>query len=520
MPTPPEEQWQADGLPGPGAPGGANGRAPAGGPRPTGRTAPDSGGAWTTPQASPDTWVPEAPARPGPRRRWHMIAPLLAAVPFFAAALGLFWLAHSSHSARQWDPAMQDSDIVETEALPWALEGEVAPVEQTPAPSDSWFKGAREAWKIDAPALSRGGFEQTTSYAANGSTLITLQGANAWQSTIKGWDIGGAQPRQLWAHTVQITDSPTIGAEEAGVWVGSTLFADGYAINGRTGQIVSLTWMRSQGSGRRVNDLAVTADGLLVACDPSPGQCSARKSDGSVVWASSTGLKGHTMRGTALGGGDEWIWLDGGAGAVSFVNTRTGQVNEERYGSTGPCWRAGARDGWLIACHGDTRITAFQADGTPAGVFDAAHWPVPASPEGECSNADTPVWAGTPTLDEAIAYYRDSDASSTLGTLTPADCEHIEYTSPTGASTTIDLSDDPERRAFTLGDFGQQLQKQLAISADGRILAIGNSMLVDLTSGRRMDMASVGSPDMPLLATPGLMLAADRPGVRAIAPRE
>ena len=45
-------------------------------------------------------------------------------------------------------------------------------------------------------------------------------------------------------------------------------------------------------------------------------------------------------------------------------------------------------------------------------------------------------------------------------------------------------------------------------------------MLVDLTSGRRMDMASVGSPDMPLLATPGLMLAADRPGVRAIAPRE
>lgn len=520
MPTAPEGQWQADGRTGPGAPGRVDGRPGAGGPWPTDRTAPGAGGAWTTPRASPDTWVPAAPARPAPRGRWRVIVPLLVGAPFFVLALVLFWLPHSSNSARQQDPAMQESDIVETEAVPWALEGEVAPVKQTPAPSDSWFKGAREAWKIDAPALKRGGFEQIAAYAANGSALITMQGANAWQSTIKGWDTSGAQPRELWAHTVQITDSPTIGAEEAGVWVGGTLFTDGYAINGQTGQIVSLTWMRSQGAGRRVNDLVVTSDGLLVACDPGPGQCTARKSDGSVVWTSSTGLKGHTMRGTALGGGDEWIWLDGGAGAASFVNARTGQVNEEHYGSTGPCWRAGARDGWLVACQTDTRITALHADGTSAGAFDAAHWPIPASPQGGCSNASTPVWAGAPTLDEAIAYYRDSDASPTLGTLTPTDCEHIEYASPTGASTTIDLSDDPERRAFTLGDFGRQLQRQLAISADGRVLAIGNSMLVDLTSGRRMDMASAGSPDLPLLATPGLMLAADRSGVIAIAPRE
>ena len=153
MPTAPEGQWQADGRTGPGAPGRADGRSRAGGPWPTDRTAPGAGGAWTTPRASPDTWVPAAPARPAPRGRWRVIVPLLVGAPFFVLALVLFWLPHSSNSARQQDPAMQESDIVETEAVPWALEGEVAPVKQTPAPSDSWFKGAREAWKIDAPAL-------------------------------------------------------------------------------------------------------------------------------------------------------------------------------------------------------------------------------------------------------------------------------------------------------------------------------------------------------------------------------
>ena len=510
MPTPPEGQHQADGRSGPGAPRG---------PRPQDRTAPDSGAAWTTPPASPDTWVPDPPARPAPRGRWRAVVPLLVGAPVLAA-LALFWLARPPDGGQQHGPAEQESGIVESGALPWALEGEAAPAGRTPVPSGSWSNGAREAWTINAPAIKRGDSEQTTRYAANGTTLITLQGANAWQNTIKGWDIGGAQPRQLWAHTVQITDSPAIGAGEADVWVGGTLFADGHAINGRTGQIVSLTWMRSQGPGRRLNDLAVTADGLLVACDPGPGQCSARKSDGSVVWTSSTGLEGHTMRGTALGGGDEWIWLDGGAGTASFVNARTGRVNEGRYGSTGPCWRAGARDGWLVACQTDTRITALHADGTSAGAFDAAHWPISTRLEGECSDASAPVWAGAPALDQAIAYYRDSDASPTLGALTPADCAHIEYASPAGASTTIDLSEDRGPGAFVLGGFGLELPERPALSADGRVLAIGASVLVDLATGRPVDVASAGPSDPPSLVAPGLVLAADKSGVRAVVPQE
>ena len=91
-----------------------------------------------------------------------------------------------------------------------------------------------------------------------------------------------------------------------------------------------------------------------------------------------------------------------------------------------------AADGWLVACEGDSQIRALAADGTPAGAFDAAHWPVSTRSKHECSDASVPVWGQEPTLAQATAYYRDSDAAATRGVLTPADCGHIEYQAPTG----------------------------------------------------------------------------------------
>ena len=117
-------------------------------------------------------------------------------------------------------------------------------------------------------------------------------------------------------------------------------------------------------------------------------------------------------------------------------------------------WRAPAADGWLVACEGDSQIRALAADGTPVGAFDAAHWPMSTRSKHECSDASVPVWDQEPTLAQATAYYRDSDASATRGVLTPADCGHIEYQAPDGATTILDLTGDDGQRAFTLGDSG------------------------------------------------------------------
>ena len=182
------------------------------------------------------------------------------------------------------------------------------------------------------------------------------------------------------------------------------------------------------------------------------------------------------------------------------------------------CWRAPAADGWLVACEGDSQIRALAADGTPAGAFDAAHWPVSTRSKHECSDASVPIWGQEPTLAQATAYYRDSDASATRGVLTPADCGHIEYQGPDGATTALDLTGDDEQRAFTLGDSGGELQSQLTVSDGGQVLAIGNSVLIDLTSGQYMDFAG-SAPNRPVLIAPALMLTTTDTNLTAIAPR-
>ena len=136
----------------------------------------------------------------------------------------------------------------------------------------------------------------------------------------------------------------------------------------------------------------------------------------------------------------------------------------------------------------------------------------------ECSDASVPVWGQEPTLAQATAYYRDSDASATRGVLTPADCGHIEYQAPDGATMTLDLTGDDEQRAFTLGDSGGELQDQLSFSDDGRVLAIGDSVLIDLTTGQYMDFAD-SAPDRPALIAPALMLTKTDTNLTATAPR-
>ena len=182
------------------------------------------------------------------------------------------------------------------------------------------------------------------------------------------------------------------------------------------------------------------------------------------------------------------------------------------------CWRAPAADGWLVACEGDSQIRALAADGAPAGAFDAAHWPVSTRSKHECSDASVPIWDQEPTLAQATAYYRDSDASATRGVLTSADCGHIEYQAPDGATTALDLTGDDEQRAFTLGDSGGELQDQLSVSDDGRVLAIGNSVLIDLTTGQYMDFAG-SAPDRPALIAPALILTKTNTNLTATAPR-
>ena len=89
---------------------------------------------------------------------------------------------------------------------------------------------------------------------------------------------------------------------------------------------------------------------------------------------------------------------------------------------------------------------------------------------------------------------------------------------PDGATTALDLTGDDEQRAFTLGDSGGELQDQLSVSDDGRVLAIGNSVLIDLTTGQYMDFAD-SAPDRPALIAPALMLTKTDTALTATAPR-
>ena len=157
-------------------------------------------------------------------------------------------------------------------------------------------------------------------------------------------------------------------------------------------------------------------------------------------------------------------------------------------------------------------------DGTPVEAFDAAHWPVSTRSKHECSDASVPIWDQEPTLAQATAYYRDSDASATRGVLTPADCGHIEYRAPDGTTTALDLTGDDGQRAFTLGDSGGALQDQLSVSDDGRVLAIGNSVLIDLTTGQCMGPTG-NAPDRPALIAPALILTKTNTNLTATAPR-
>lgn len=247
--------------------------------------------------------------------------------------------------------------------------------------------------------------------------------------------------------------------------------------------------------------------------------------NGNVMWEASTGVRDYVVRGSAASGGGEWIWLDGLGEPGVFLNTATGQVKRAERRATGKCWSTRAVDGWLVACEGDSQIASFAADGTAGGAFDAARWPLSTRGEGECSDAGVPVWQGAPTLDEAIAYYRDGDESRTLGTLTAADCGHVEYRTPGGRATTIDISgDDPDLWQFVLGEFGHPSTGvgqwfHFAISDGGRILAVGNTALVDVGSGEHVGLprATDSSDQLPLKA-PGLVLGVDGSGVVAAAP--
>lgn len=434
----------------------------------------------------------------------------------------MFYDLHSRQSSsssdwRQSDPSRQESDIVETDSVPWEVAGAVVRPDDAVVPSGQWLNGSQRAWGLDFPPAD-GGDDQFVRVSPNGSVLVTLERTNLWQGTVKGWDVGGGAPRQLWSHTVQNRDSPDIGDERKSTWVGSTLFVGHYAVNADTGQIVSLTWMREEAEGHADKELRVTVGLVLVACDKSTGGCSGRRADGTVMWEAPTGLIGTAMWGSAASTGHDWIWLGRTSTSNVFLNAATGQVKTSSFEPAQGCWRAPAADGWLVACEGDSQIRALAADGTPVEAFDAAHWPMSTRSKHECSDASVPVWGQEPTLAQATAYYRDSDASATRGVLTPADCGHIEYQAPDGATMTLDLTGDDEQRAFTLGDSGGELQDQLSVSDDGRVLTIGNSVLIDLTTGQYMDPTG-SAPDRPALIAPALMLTKTNTNLTATAPR-
>lgn len=466
--------------------------------------------------------APYGGAVPQPRAAWSTSRKLFVLVMFLIMLAFNLYLLHSINSSsssdwRQSDPWWQKSDIVETDSVPWEVAGAVVRPDTAVVPSGQWLNGLQKAWGLDFPAAD-GGAEQNVRVSSNGSVLVTLERANLWQGTVKGWDVGGGAPRQLWSHTVQNRDSPDIGDERKSTWVGSTLFVGHYAVNADTGQIVSLTWMREEAEGHADKELRVTAGLVLVACDKSTGGCSGRRADGTVMWETPTGLIGTAMWGSAASTGHDWIWLGRASTSNVFLDGATGQVKTSSFEPVQRCWRAPAADGWLVACEGDSQIRALAADGTPVEAFDAAHWPVSTRSKHEYSDASVPIWGQEPTLAQAIAYYRDSDASATRGVLTPADCGHIAYQAPDGATTALDLTGDDEQRAFTLGDSGGELQDQLSVSDDGRVLAIGNSVLIDLTTGQYMDFAD-SAPDRPALIAPALMLTKTNTNLTATAPR-
>lgn len=468
--------------------------------------------------------VPPAPRKPLFRWRDLVGLGILLLVVFPLVLYSCRMVSRSSDEGRQLDPASRESGIDEVSAIPWTVDGDILYPLAAVRPADEWANGAQRVWSIGLSAPSGFGFTGKR-YAANGNVMVALDGADTWQNTVRGWDISGGAPRELWSYTVPTTDTPHVGLESRSVWVGDTLFVGHYAINGRTGQTVSLSWLRQDGNGYGDKDLIATTGPLLVACDPGTGGCAGHSADGNVMWEASTGVRDYTVRGSAAFGGDEWIWLDGLGEPGVFLNTATGEVKRAERRATGKCWSAGAVDGWLVACQGDSQIASFAADGTAGGAFDAARWPISTRGEGECSDAGVPVWQGAPTLDEAIAYYRDGDESRTLGTLTAADCGHVEYRTPGGRATTIDISgDDPDLWQFVLGEFGYPSTGigqwfHFAISDGGRILAVGNTVLVDVGSGERLDVPnSVGSADQVPLKAPGFVLSVDDDGVVATAP--
>ena len=253
---------------------------------------------------------------------------------------------------------------METDSVPWEVAGAVVRPDDAVVPSGQWLNGSQRAWGLDFPPAD-GGDDQFVRVSSNGSVLVTLERANLWQGTVKGWDVGGGAPRQLWSHTVQNRDSPDIGDERKSTWVGSTLFVGHYAVNADTGQIVSLTWMREEAEGHADKELRVTAGLVLVACDKSTGGCSGRRADGTVMWETPTGLIGTAMWGSAASTGHDWIWLGRTSTSNVFLSAATGQVKTSSFEPAQGCWRAPAADGWLVACEGDSQIRALAADGTP-----------------------------------------------------------------------------------------------------------------------------------------------------------
>ena len=130
---------------------------------------------------------------------------------------------------------------MEADSIPWEVGGAVVRPDTAVVPSDQWLNGLQQAWGLDFPAAD-GSAEQFVRVSSNGSVLVTLERANLWQGTVKGWDVGGGAPRQLWSHTVQNRDSPDIGDERKSTWVGSTLFVGHYAvIDLTTGQCMGPT---------------------------------------------------------------------------------------------------------------------------------------------------------------------------------------------------------------------------------------------------------------------------------------
>lgn len=473
---------------------------------------------------APPSSRPPAGPTPSTRKRGRAAgAVALIAVLVCAAVVALWWLRPAGgpqdpdgESAQSPGGALLSGHVPVSSGIPWPLEGEVRGPRATITPSDAWMKGSRSAWALDTPVGER----IPPRYATNGEVLVSLHRSGARTELMQGWDIRSGQAQHLWSRELDVGDTLDIQSDDA-AWVGGTLFVDGHAINGATGEAVVLSWMKAKNPSDS-KTLVVAHGRVLVVCARTGNECQARDSQGNVLWRKSTGLRAEAeVRGTASLNGEQWVWLQQDNGKSSFVNTSTGASNTLEVGTGGLCTDIRADDGWLVACGESTQITAFAADGSGRQDFDAAYWPISTRGRSECSDATVPIWERTPTLERAIAYYRDGDTSATAGTLTAADCSHLEYRAPgTDGATSIDITNDRWHRAFTLGDFGSELQEQLAVSGSRRILAVGNSMLIDLTSGQLMDLAGAQNPQDPRLAAPDLVIAAEDSGIRAAVPRD